>query len=624
MLTIPASRTDVLSPNAIAALLWIALPHLRALELADVTSSQVLTALSATRSRVYVLKARLEEFLDTLVGPSGRPSKPAPMPAPPSLATDLLRYVAAHPGSIRRNAERHDYSDGFRRAVLDLREQHPDVTLEAFAEATTVPLGTLKDWLRVDVAPEQDLEEGPERPVLSPVGPQLQTLLAEWKRWDGTFAGFCDYIQKQCSLPFKRHHIATILEASGVRLPARRAGRSPDEVALRGAFATWFPHAQWVGDGSHICITIDGEVFAFNLELNVDAYSGAFVGADVSDVEDSDAVIATFRNAAAATGARPIALLLDNKPCNHTDDVLVELGKGTILIPATAFRPQNKAHVEGAFGLLKPTLEGLMLDASGSRRDLARSFLKNLVVAVARTINHRPQRGRGRRSRASLLDDRPSPEQIEEAKRALQELVEKQRKARETLAARQDPVVRDYIAAAFVGLGLNDPRGTFLTAIARYPLDAVVDGCATFEAKQRIGTLPDGVDARYLLGIVRNIANDREGCALAEALWEGRAAAKDMLAAQFERHRDQISATTAEPRDRLEAFIDQAMQAISRIDRYFWLNAAASLITDHVDVGLARGLYRLATRRIAATYALRPSDRTDAIRLLANKVIPLA
>lgn len=624
MPVIPPPRAAVLSPVAIAALLLAALPHLRALALAEVTGDQVLAALDATRSRAYALKARLEALLATLVGPTGRPPTPPSPPAPPSLATALLRYVARHPGSIRQGAGRHNYSDGFRLAVLDLHERHADVALDAFAEATTVPLGTLKDWLRGESTAVQPAAAAPASPAVSPVGPQLQTLLAEWGRWKGNFVAFCDHVQQQCRLPFKRHHTASLLQAAGVRLPKRRAGRSPDEAALRGAFATYFPHAQWVGDGSLVPVAVDGEVFAFNLELDVDAYSGAFVGADVSDVEDSDAVIAAFRDAVAATRKRPLALLLDNKPSNHTEDVVAELGDGTILIPATPFRPQNKAHVEGAFGLLKPTLEGVALDATGSRRDLARSFLTSLVIAVCRVINHRPRRDRGRRSRASLLTNAPSSEQVEQARRDLKALLDKQRKARETLAARQDPVVREHIAAAFARLGLEDPQGTFLTAIARYPLEAVVDGCAIYESKQRVGTLPDGVDARYLLGIVRNVAHDREGWALADALWDGRSTARDLLAAQLERQRDETAAAASTPDDCLAAFIDRATHAASRIDRHFWLNAAAGLITHHASDGSTHDRYRRATRRVLAAYALRPDERTAAIRFLAGKVLPLA
>ncbi len=124
-------------------------------------------------------------------------------------------------------------------------------------------------------------------------------------------------------------------------------------MALRGAFETFFPHAQWIGDGTLLPVTIVGpggpELHVFNLELDADAYSGAFVGAHVSLVEDSEAVITAFRDAVAETGKKPLALLLDNKPSNHTAEVDKAIGD-TLRIRATPFRPENKAHVEGGFG----------------------------------------------------------------------------------------------------------------------------------------------------------------------------------------------------------------------------------------------------------------------------------
>ena len=622
---IPRCSVDVLPPATLAALLLASLPHLRGLGLAAVTTAQVLAGLEVSKSRAYLLKSRLEALLLTLVGAAGRPAKSPPAPASPSLGTEVLRYLAEHPGAYRRRAHRCAYSDGFRAFVLELRQRHADVPLDAFAEATTIPLGTLKDWLCDDEVP--DPTTGPpdeaDHNRLNPTHPQVQTLLAEWERWDGGFVDFCEHVQHHCRLPFKRQLVTTILQACGVRIPARRRGRSPDETALRDAFITYFPHAQWVGDGTVIPIDVDGQLFVFNLELDVDAYSGAFIGAHVSDVEDSDAVIQTFRDASDETGTRPLAITLDNKPSNHTDQVTQELADDTLLIRATPFRPQNKAHVEGAFGLLKPTLDGIALDATGSRRDLARSFASALVITAGRAINHRPRRDRGGRRRVDLLsDEAPSKDAIEQARQALRALLDTQKKARETLAARQNPIVRERILAAFDRLGLLDPSGHFLTAIARYPLNAVVEGIAIFEAKQRTGTLPERVDARYMLGIVRNVADQRELWELGTALWAERTATRDSIANTLQRRRADLCAATPTRRGRLRAYVEQALATDARIERFFWLDAAAHSIKE-ASADQREALYREACRRIAATYAVSARDRAEAVRFLADQLVPL-
>jgi hypothetical protein len=74
---------------------------------------------------------------------------------------------------------------------------------------------------------------------------------------------------------------------------------------LRDAFLTFFPDAQWVGDGSNVAIVVCGVRFEFNLELVIDAYSGAFVGVSLRDEEDSTAVIDAWLDAKQTTTVTP-------------------------------------------------------------------------------------------------------------------------------------------------------------------------------------------------------------------------------------------------------------------------------------------------------------------------------
>jgi hypothetical protein len=611
---------DVLPPGSLAALLLAAIPRLKELGLRPPSSSRVLARLEVSRSRAYELKARLEARLPELCGPSGRPPQPASPSAPTAPATELLRYLYQHPGAVRDKGFRKAYSDGFRLFVLELLARHDDVPLEDFAAATALPMGTLKDWLRGGaVAVETDKQAMPAPPDIK--GPLLQTALAEWTAWQGNFAAFCDHLQLHCRIPWGRSMIQRVLEGLGVRIPSRRRGRSPDEAALRESFRVWFPHAQWEGDGSHLPVLVDGELFAFNLELDVDAFSGAFVGAAVTPTEDSEAVLQTLQDAIATTGTRPLALLLDNKPSNHTE-VVQEALDPTLLVRSTPYRGQSKPHVEGAFGLLKPTLEGLHLNTAGDRRQLAASYLRGLVTAVLRVLNHRPRRDREGLSRFQLLGETPTEEEVQRARQALLELQAKQDKARATRAARQDPIVRARLQAAYLRLGLDDPKDHILSATARYPLDAVLEGIAIYESKHKRGTLPEDVDARYLLGIVANLATEWESWELALALWDERIAARDEMAERLQRQRDAVVEELGDPEELLLPYIDRAMTTRARLDRFFWLSSAADVINDEEPEHHQR-LFRLAARRIASTHAVNNRDRTAAIRFLAAKVVPL-
>jgi len=606
-----------------AGLLLVALPLLRQLDLPAPTATDVLDATGAGRSRAYALKATIEAALPTLQRAPGRPPSPETPPRSlPDLTGAVLDFLIAHPAAIQGEGLRRRYSDGFRRFILDLAATHRDVSLADFASAVRVPLPTLKDWLRGGIEATKPPETLAAVPSPDPTGPQLEQLLALWASWHGSFSAFCRHANEDWRLPFGRTLVSDLLAAHGVRFRKRRSGRSPDEDALRGQFRTFFPNAQWVGDGALQTVTIGTETFAFNLELVVDPASGAFTGVAITGTEDAAAVIAAAGDGVTTTGTAPLSLLLDNKPSNHAAEVRDALDP-TVIERATPFRPQNKAHVEGAFGLFSQVAPALAI-ALTTPREVARQLLVAIVTTWARTLNHRPRRDRGGRSRVELhLGHAPTPEEVAAAKAALQERLRRQERARRTLAARQDPHVRRALADAFGRLRFDDPDGELLNAIARYPLDAVVDGIAVVEGKRRAGTLPGGADARYLLAVVRNIAEEREGWEIALALWDERKRAHDRALDAAERARDAIDEQVDDVEPRVAAYVDRGLATTRRLDRFFWLAATADAILDQAPAE-HRGLFRLAARRIHATRAVPHADRLAATRFLAARVVPVA
>jgi hypothetical protein len=580
-------------------------------------------ALGVSRSRAYELRTAIDEVLPTLLRPPGRPPKPeTPLLDPSQVLRACRDFAYDHPGAVGGMGARRRYSDAFRRFVLDLAGTHRDVPLDVFADAGGAPVATLRDWLSGGVATTTKPETLAAIPAPDPTQPQVETLLALWASWKGSFVAFCRHANEDWRLPFRRTLIANVLAAHGVRFAKRRSGRSPDEDALRGQFETFFPNAQWVGDGTHIDVTLDGEVFSFNLELMVDPSSGAFTGASVRDSEGAKAVIEAVEDGVATTGSAPLAVLLDNKPSNHAEEVHDALGEVEV-VRATPFRPQNKGHVEGAFGLFSQIAPALTL-LTANRREVARQLVELAVVIWARTLNHRPRKDRGGRSRVQLhLDHEPTAEEIEAARAALRERIRKQERARQTLAARQDPEVRAALSAAFARFGFVDPDGALLDAIARHPLDAVVEGIAIVAGKRRAGTFPADADARYLLGVVRNVAQDREGWEIALALWDERKTARDRALGAAERARDALDEELGDTEPRIKAYVDRALAAARRLDRFFWLGAAADAVlaeeaTEHAP------LFRLAARRISATHAVPHRDRGAAVRFLAARVQPIA
>lgn len=611
-----------LPPTWLAAVLLLGRTIAERHELPCASGDAIVKAIGASKSQAYEVAGELAALLPTLVRTPGRPAKEEP-PPPSSAAVDVMRaalaYVMSHPGCVDRGAKRQRYSAEFRRFVLGLHITHASLALEVFADGVGVPIGTLKDWLRNPYqSHETSTSPSPAQSELESL--HIQSVLDAWTRWQGSFLDFCGHVQRDLRVPFGRDLVRRILHTHGRRAPERRTGRGPDEIALRGSFHTYFPGAQWVGDGMQVPVVVDGHHFVFNLELNVDAHSGAFVGASVRDNEDSAAVVEAFADGVATTGAPPLAILLDNKPSNHTVDVDAALG-ATLLIRATPERAQNKAHVEGAFGLFSQILPPLVLDISTNAHDIARRFVGLVVAVWARTTNHRPRKDRGGRSRVDLYSDTIDAEQLERARRELRELAERQKRAQRTLEARRRPEVLALLDLHFARLALLDPRRHIRVAIAGYPTDAILSGLSTFDAKQRTGVLPDGADARYLLGIVKNVAAKTEGELFAELLYNNRIEARDRFLAAIRAERE---ALRSEPNVALLVGIcaEKALAAEGPLGRAFWLDALLETLRDQPERDRRR-LYLHAARQLESCFNVPPRDRHDAIRYVADRLVPL-
>ena len=601
---------------------------------------EILRRTGATRSRAYEIKDALEAMPPTLARGPGRP-RAAPAPGPANepefvgLGVEMIQFMKRNPGCVQSGVRDH-YAAGYRRFVLELRERHAGVAATEFAAAIDLPLGTLEDWLRsppiaessiartaapCDPSATDDVPDPVQETKRDARQAQIETVLTAWRRWHGSFSAFCAHVRRDHRLELGTTLIANILFEYGLRVPARRNGRSRDDEALRNSFEIFFPGAQWVGDGKQLAVVINGKTFYRNLELVVDAASDAAVGISVRDEEDSAAVVQAFTQGVQATGGTPIALLLDNRPSNHTPEVEVALDD-TLRIRATLGRAQNKAHVEGCFGLFAQKAPPIDLDTRDP--DALATLVAHLVATTFfRAFNRAPRRDRAGKTRAALYEQPVTPEQYEAASAALRDRLRKQELARQTRAARRDPIIAALLDDAFTRLGLLDPERHVRDAIACYPRDAIVDAIAIFSGKRTAGTLPDGVDARYLLGIVRNLHHRHEAEPITEALIRERLSARDRFLAPLVAERDAI--LTANANDvgaALIALVDRLVHAERTLDRHVWLDAAADLVAPHPpDVRIA--LAKRAARRLHTSFKLSTRDRAHLERALLRRLWPL-
>ncbi len=626
-----ADSNAPVSPSMTAGLVLTALPTLKHLGLPSPSVAEVCDRLAVSRSQAYARATEITALLPSLQKPIGRPAAPAPVEANlVSLMRDAIEYLYAHPGSVtRRGGGRLDYSDGYRAFVVETVTRRSDLDRTAIAAGLAIPRATLADWCASAVAeplaspePEATGDATPAPndaiPSSNPSDARIATIVDAWRRWRGGFAAFTDHVQRDLLIPWKRTRIGQVLKAYSDRVPRRRPGRRADEKGLRHSFETFFPGAQWTEDGTPLTIGLDGERFVFNWELVVDTDTSALVGMDIRPVENADAVVSAFEDAVATTGARPIAVGTDNATENDGPGVAEAL-KDTVHIRATLGRPQNDAHVEGAFGLFQQTAPPLVI-AGSTPQERARDILRLLLTVWCRATNHRPMASRGGRSRVEAYRDAaPTPEDIEAAKAAIDEIQRRRDRAEATRRARTHPAAIALLDAFFKRQGWDDPAGHLRDAIAGYPLGAVITAIATWDARAKDERLPGTADARYLLGIARNVSDEREARAFADALWKRRLEAKDAILVDLQRQRDALAGDDTQ---RLRAAVQRAIDAESAIERAVWRDAAGDLVRS-AGPNQRLPLWTTATSLIATAYRIPKRRRSELIADLAEHAIPI-
>jgi hypothetical protein len=155
-------------------------------------------------------------------------------------------------------------------------------------------------------------------------------------------------------------------------------------------------------------------------------------------------------------------------------------------------------------------------------------------------------------------------------------------------------------------------------SLARYGRDAIIEGVAIFKSKRSAASLPPGVDARYSLGIVRNIASENELHELTEALIASRLAARELALRLLEDDRP-------EPARRIAHHADRAATSERKFDCHFWLAATGDAIVGAAadDFDVRADWLRFAAARINVTTALPARDRAQLLRALARHVLPI-
>ncbi|MFL5344427.1 MAG: hypothetical protein ACJ8AT_06525 [Hyalangium sp.] len=607
-----------MSGSMLAGILLLARQIQARMGLPHSTVDSILNSTGAGAAQAYVRRSEILRLVSRLDRPVGRPRTEPKHTVTAALSQRVLRFLMDNPGAVCSTGERRQYNEAFRSHVLALHAEHSSLGLGSFSEAVQVPVSSLRAWLHA----QTPIRPPPVKPDSVSVPRELGPIARAWLSWRGSLTRFCDYVQRALALPWKRSRIAALLAEYGLRSPRRRASRPRRGRAPHGSFETFFPGAQWVTDGKRLSLRINGQVFAFNLQLVVDTHSGAILGASLRDCEDGRAVTEAFADAVATAGQPPLALLLDNKACNHSSTV-ERLRATTLLTYAARGRPQSKGHVEGAFGLFSQAMPELTLHADNTR-DLARQFLGILVQGWARTLNHRPRRDRGGSARVALyLDTRAMSAELREvACAALRKRALRVSRPKHGQVLSGQMGISAVVEAWLARLAIPDAGGRIAAALCAYPLDAVLAGMAAYEGKLTAGTLPAEAAGAYLIGIVRSIAKHDEGLHIADALWSVHSRAREVLEEVLEARTRTVATHAMASTEGLDSAIDEAMAASNPCERRLWISAVGRAMRGLERDQKAKSYYR-AIRRIHSFLSIPYMQRFEAVRLLAAEMLPV-
>lgn len=154
------------------------------------------------------------------------------------------------------------------------------------------------------------------------------------------------------------------------------------------------------------------------------------------------------------------------------------------------------------------------------------------------------------------------------------------------------------------------------------PIDTILAGLAIFRGKKEAGTLPEGVDIRYLEGIVRHTTWEDEGMATARALLRERLLARDAVLTSLRARRRLVERRHRERESLRRALVDLALEAPRRLDQAWWLEALAEHIRTEKEAAWPR-LFRQPARRIHTRRRCLEHTRERLVRHLAAEVFPL-
>jgi len=565
----------------------------------DAPVAEICRAVGASRPSVYEQMARVLTRIKDLagIGP-GRPAasgegSPKTNETSLSLTVEVLSYLLKHPGSVLPQRGRTWYSPAFQRFILTAKDRWQG-SLEAFAEAARIPLDTLRDWLQLDRAqtiPEPQPKQLPAVPV--DASQLVHSIAAEWQRWDGPTRPFLAHAARLFHIsPAQTRRVLIIL---GLISPRRRR-----PFRHRGETHALCPGTMLVTDGKRVDVELtgSGQLIHLNWQAMVDQTTACDTAAVVTSEESAAGVAEAYRlSLVTLGGVVPEALLHDNKPCYDDASLQQSIRDwGTTMIPATLARPENKAVIEGAFGLFEQRVGTIRLDDS-NRDSLILSAVEEALRAYTAATNSVPRIELDGSSRIHVLQNYcPS---LEQQQRDLAFLANLKADHQSSLRWQNppDPTALDLLNRVFERLDIlaSDPNGSLRRYLARYHPTAIRRAAAIVSAKLKRRAINTRWAHRYLAKVIQSQQDELDLEHAAQELLHLRRIQNQSWTRHEEREHQTLLSELDDPELLAFALAENAAHGGIPVQSAFWADKLLALLESarHPATAVIKHLVRL-------------------------------
>jgi hypothetical protein len=328
----------------------------------------------------------------------------------------------------------------------------------------------------------------------------LATRIAEdYRKWEGRIGPYIGHEARK--LGVSGNSIRMVLRIVGVL-----SASEPKSHRYRGSTEKASPGAIIVTDGKTVTVNLrsTAEPCTANWQGVVDQATTCHLATVITPTESAAAVAKAYDGAVEFLGRAPAAFIHDQKPIHDDERLHMHIEPGTLMIPATLGRGQNKAGMEGEFGRYEKQVGAITID-DRTKQSLVETIVHEVVRAYQAGINHAGRVEFDGKSRVEIVRQAcPDPKRDAELVAKLKATHPRGRRPADPLPTAG--IVRTLLDDAFVRLTLvmDDTSRLRAWLAATFEPEAVRRALALLETKRAKGGIQGPYAHRYLVKLIQS------------------------------------------------------------------------------------------------------------------------